>query len=1711
MNSSPDNELNNENISEAESGLTTRMNNESMSQQEAEEENFQQQQLSEDSGDEADSENENENAVNIQDSDSVDNDVENPSANNDMENISLGDKVTIKHPIRGTTTGRIYYMDDEIIKVMPEGASDRIIPFTYDELAEYGEIEELHIVNGFIRQQQILPGQIMETFTANGDLVSRYTVIDVNEKKDRVTVKDVEGAEIIIPFTVPGEYVGVPSSILSGAEVIRVREPPQQVSEDDDTAFVANMDQEEIEVDEDEIDLNVVSKLIVQQMVGIEEIPSSERVFSDTIQKTDALTDIMSSLNDKDKKNENILRKVRTRIESFFSLRNELIEYTTNGIPDKIKLTSIKNLTELFNTVYVPLGRPVLNVHKKQYYYEAALDDEEGIVLPEDDEYMFYRVAEEELRNYMNDLDIKIGANAGADSNKGDNTTPQFWVWMQGLLDKYIKPWNSDKSTNNVWSTIKDTDFFRNEIPNFDTNPVVGFGVEALPEVSKKNPAVIEPPEQIPYSYMRTLGPTYRVDDKKNKRILINSESAPVRSYLLFPISEHRSIGTTRSGLLARDSEHSKYKPKWMSLTINELGGVQETPTSTGILSLGIDGNINDIPLHEYLETIPFTGYGLGDFNLLMKQYGMGDMEYNHSLAEMFEKRINVTKNTIYTYISILRKKLKEMSITTEENPLFRDEIKVIGEIVSEPILVNVLRDLTASSPLLSEVDIPRFAALLKYQPDLFYAVIGKQPTFIAKYRMLSNRDLYNVSQNIRKIKDKQAKTSGYAPTPNLCPHVAKLKEIYKLADMKDKVKGFVNFISKYQGKHVDNWIKCSKCFKNLICKHELIQLQQHLQPKEQKTLEKDLILNYYGPIMGNTYECKKCGQAIRTIEYDTNLEFDDEGRPMMGRSEMMDTEEEDRQKINIILSAKDGIERLKLNSELHKKIYEPLKEICIHIGIKPTNESYNRLISLVKTFMSQSVFGLEEYTEKEKKAKAKGIKLGKYDSFYDKHLVYTCAAAVLLEVQTHIPSYYIKYAIPGCDNPNFTGYPLEEGEGSSGSGSGSDETNRAGLKYITCAVLSVINKKSPWSNFSFPDIKDLSKRIDFVQKNIEGIFIFSKGVGMLRNSEVQNLLAKKKEYIIRMTSPEYLEKRPKDILPQGFLPKQFNNINEVIIDGSAKTDEVRSELWVKIANKYAKDKAIMIKDSPYSETTCCLNNITEPGGFWKKIEEFPKLGVRTIIPVSSVRGTRIGVQFEPRPLEPPFSETMAPMQMFRVFTNVCYKGPHIGHRHEFNSFKKCYWCDFEYPSKLDELNKIIEMTGLSKKEESEVKKRREEMVRAAEEDAIAMMSAQVEINEQTFTQLLDDCHKAFEVDKYKLPIYKNGIDRLETLKLIDPSPSSEWIDIHLQNMLDELRNYKMEDGNIKIVEIVSEISNVIKDAENDIHEKIRRKYGRENVSYNECLKALKSIKNDKNMLYSDLIDIILSYFITPFNRILSRLDYNETSKIQLQYELDDADIKDISNNILAINQYVLRRNFDIFEPDSANFAKEKLKYFVKQLSSSMFLLKQIAPGTVPGGERLMRYIIHYCIFIPLKDLFNPTFSPPGVQANPISATESSDILVDLIRDTCIRLNIEIITYSEEQIRQEIEIRREKEANTIIKDMDEMTLEDRAVELMMKRLGLGRWAVGGTKAIRQYDPEQQERERIERTKAGIIDWDEGGIMQVRGEGDIVEDMGSDDF
>jgi hypothetical protein len=151
----------------------------------------------------------------------------------------------------------------------------------------------------------------------------------------------------------------------------------------------------------------------------------------------------------------------------------------------------------------------------------------------------------------------------------------------------------------------------------------------------------------------------------------------------------------------------------------------------------------------------------------------------------------------------------------------------------------------------------------------------------------------------------------------------------------------------------------------------------------------------------------------------------------------------------------------------------------------------------------------------------------------------------------------------------------------------------------------------------------------------------------------------------------------------------------------------------------------------------------------------------------------------------------------------------------------------------------------------------------------------------------------------------------------------------------------------------------------------------------------------------------------------------------------------------------------------------------------------KIRPILIPGRDRSLVYFQRVFFYGPLSSLLQSSQLPKG------SKTRTA---VQSVADPSMRCLLEIIalslesylqqrmTYNDAQIKELIAIQDEKERVNVVREFNKLTDEERAVELMNKRLGLGKWAVGGTKLIYAYDKDYYDLERQKRLDAGMVDF-----------------------
>jgi len=342
----------------------------------------------------------------------------------------------------------------------------------------------------------------------------------------------------------------------------------------------------------------------------------------------------------------------------------------------------------------------------------------------------------------------------------------------------------------------------------------------------------------------------------------------------------------------------------------------------------------------------------------------------------------------------------------------------------------------------------------------------------------------------------------------------------------------------------------------------------------------------------------------------------------------------------------------------------------------------------------------------------------------------------------------------------------------------------------------------------------------------------------------------------------------------------------------------------------------------------------------------------------------------------------------------------------------------------------------------------------------VALETQKVTINKATFEDVMDATHTAFKVSKAISVMPISGIDLFVRLKDLDPEPFEGWRAIMSQSM-ERISRLTPGASELDVAEAYGALSNT---AVEEFAE-IGRRLG------DRPMMLLKSLLAQGPR---QIVESLRTYLLVPFQRLLVGFKV-QSLRVQKSYELSTGTQDDLHQ--------ALEKHLEYLGPLMARtqgFTRAKLTQGRNRLAMILPILRdEVRAAFLPGGQFGLPYLVNALILGVLSEIINPNRVPVGS-----SDTASIDVGARApiqIMDACLnRLQLEGLTYSEQEIRDLIARRAEAEKVSIIAKMHKMTPEEKRGELMKKRLGLGDWAVGGTKAIYAYDPEQYERERAQR-------------------------------
>jgi hypothetical protein len=245
--------------------------------------------------------------------------------------LGIGDRIQIESKLLGQVTGRIYYLDETLLRVLPDGVSNRLydFPITAEGIDPEKQVTDVKYeatnVPSFIEQNRLRVGAVIDTFTAEGEAAGSYIVDEVNLENDSIIITNRDTEE---KTEVNFNFTGIPLDLsFAVLRVIPEEQLPSQEGEDEDQP---TQEQEvQPDNDEDEDEGAVVGFIEIPLLAEVTDIPPAQRIYPESIQKNDLLVDLLSMLDTPSQKNPNIIKQLR----SFVEITNTLIrQVTTYGV-----------------------------------------------------------------------------------------------------------------------------------------------------------------------------------------------------------------------------------------------------------------------------------------------------------------------------------------------------------------------------------------------------------------------------------------------------------------------------------------------------------------------------------------------------------------------------------------------------------------------------------------------------------------------------------------------------------------------------------------------------------------------------------------------------------------------------------------------------------------------------------------------------------------------------------------------------------------------------------------------------------------------------------------------------------------------------------------------------------------------------------------------------------------------------------------------------------------------------------------------------------------------------------------------------------------------------------------------------------------------------------------------------------------------------------
>lgn len=992
----------------------------------------------------------------------------------------LGDEIKIVGKT-GRIHGIIVYRSERMIRVRPFSSKTLVYEFPLTEDGDYSP--ELGVTETYLDpekkardphfsiQMEVSPGSELEFYDREGN-PTRKTVYEVIATDSHDGLKFTNGEVMDFGF------IGLPEPYVTFLDVTNVdgdANLENQVPEDRSAAAAAAATAVAAEEGED-----LISQLLQQQGdITQDETAQINKPYPEDQQRQDMFISVMQMIAPKveQQKNPRILRRAYIETDLLAALKRSVVELTPQGQPmlntsKSLQVDTVEDVLQLI-TPPPPFVMPIVDIHKVLTTATDDLDDEDVKYISE--------------RTSLNEA--KDGFDAFAKAvNPPRRTDNAFEIYQRQFNDAFT-PYAIHPSAN---VTVK------KDMEVYVGRPGAAVkGFVDIPAVVKKGEyyaVTMDDTKEVAVYAARLLTEGKSLADPiANKVITLQPADTGKQAgaIVLSPGLAYTRIGEQSSVLLwdIHASEWSRNNSFKFKSRLFEAKDIQV---------FGADEPVN-IRIRDILRTRLQPSLSLVSWAnaCVMDSIGLRALELTRE--QMHEFHVKLVEGC--TNWDLAMTKMKEQTLEhLSQLPTF--PVKPVVEMKDSPLYSEaVLADATLSEfvekynnreTLYKNYDLAFMSALMDetYYGTLlaYWSALVSQTSqeLIEETRRVYTNELQK-QQRKQETQRELRRRFVAAPTINKCPHVHEYEVVNKINNDGERMKALESFVRKFNGGTQNNFVKCNKCMQNLVCKHELLLIQEFKIQDQSTAIHKQLVLEFGGPVFMGTYICKNCGQKISNLEFDTHLEFDDEGRPLVGRNVLLPDEDEGAVEDEATRAAHDAKAAYITDSskDLQRDfaLYQNMKRVFEEAHILLSDELAKTLLHELKIFLG-TIAPREKYEAARKQIKT----LPAYEIFYNQQLIGALGALAVIELQ-NLPN---DIPVPNRVCPySRSGFPIDYLDGVK-----TDPIDMGAIKYISCVLGLIKSSQAPWNSVLWADpSKSAEDRAKMIQSALVSALAGMRGV----------------------------------------------------------------------------------------------------------------------------------------------------------------------------------------------------------------------------------------------------------------------------------------------------------------------------------------------------------------------------------------------------------------------------------------------------------------------------------------------------------------------------------------------------------------------------------------------------------------------------------------